>query len=105
MTLASNTHNSPFVMRRNALVGSKIRKDTRHHLTLVVASDRDQAAETSDAHLAEATLHLVGAYEAILRFSNESANSSKSPTFGNACRLLCATLVAMEEFTFLKWGE
>ena len=79
---------------------------TRPHLSLIGAGDREPAnAPTTDSHLADATIHLVRAYEAMDRFSQASVTSSRSPAFGIACRHLCTTLVAMDQFTQLIWGD
>jgi hypothetical protein len=87
-------------------VSSKAQLDTRRHLSLIDAGDSELViAPTSDSLLADATIHLVRAYEAIDRFSQASVTSSKSPAFVTACRHLCAVLVAMEQFTQLIWGD
>ena len=58
-----------------------------------------------DELLAEAVAHLVGAYEAIDEISRRRALPSTSPAFMSASRMLCATLVAIDEFSQLIWVE
>ena len=57
------------------------------------------SAAQTDSLLAEATAHLVWAYEAIDQFSQNSTKPWTSPTFLSTCRLLCATLAAIDEFS------
>ena len=79
---------------------------TRPHLSLIDAGDRELAtAPTTDSLLADATIHLVRAYEAIDRFSQASVTSSRSPAFATTCRHLCAALMAMDQFTQMIWGD
>ena len=59
----------------------------------------------TDSLLAEATAHLVGAYEAIDQFSLNSTKPWSSPTFLSTCRLLCATLAAIDEFSESMWAD
>ena len=59
----------------------------------------------ADALLADATAHLVEAYEAIDEFSRTSSLLSDSPTFLGACRCLCATLAAFDEFSQFLWAD
>jgi hypothetical protein len=87
-------------------VPSRALLGTRPHLSLIDAGDRELAtAPTTDSLLADATIHLVRAYEAIDRFSQASVTSSRSPAFAIACSHLCATLVAMDHLTQLIWGD
>jgi hypothetical protein len=80
--------------------------EARPHLSLIEAGDRELATPpTTDSLLADATIHLVQAYEAIDRFSQACVTSSRSPAFATACRHLCAALVAMDQFTQLIWGD
>jgi hypothetical protein len=58
----------------------------------------------TDSLLAEATAHLVLAYDAIDQFSEKSP-MPWSPTFVSTCRLLCATLVAIDEFSEPVWTD
>lgn len=71
--------------------------------------DREQRQDwrmsDQDALLADATAHLIEAYEAFDELSRKSSLPSTSPTFTNACRMLCATLVAMDEISQLVWVE
>jgi hypothetical protein len=72
--------------------------------TTLIGGQQWQSPQT-DALLADATAHLVQAYEAIDELLGKSSLLSKSPTFISACRGLCATLVAMDEFSQLIWVE
>jgi hypothetical protein len=59
----------------------------------------------TDELLADATAHLVEAYQAIDELLRKSSLLSKSPTFMSACQGICATLLAMDEFSQLIWLE
>ena len=71
--------------------------------------DREQRQDwrmsDQDALLADATAHLIEAYEVIDELSQKSSLPSMSPTLTNACRMLCATLLAIDEFSQLVWVE
>lgn len=79
--------------------------DTRPCLSLIHANRESATTPTTDSLLAEATIHLVRAYEAIDQFSRASVTSSRSPAFAVTCRHLCATLVAIDDFTQSVWGD
>jgi hypothetical protein len=59
----------------------------------------------ADTLLADATAHLVEAYEAIDELSRTSFLLSDSRTFLGACRCLCATLAAFDEFSQSVWAD
>ena len=72
--------------------------------TTQVAIQQWQSPQT-DTLLADATAHLVEAYEAIDELSRTSFLLSDSPTFLGACRCLCATLAAFDEFSESVWAD
>ena len=74
------------------------------HASLVVKLS-DAAESQRDSLLAEATAHLVRAYQAVDELSRFSRLPSISPTFVDACRTLCATLVSLDEVSQLIWSE
>ena len=62
-------------------------------------------AVQTDSLLAEATAHLLWAYEAIDQFSQRSSTPWSSSTFVSTCRLLCATLAAIDQFSESMWSD
>jgi hypothetical protein len=70
----------------------------------LVGSQQWQSPQT-DALLADATAHLVEAYEAIDELSRTSSLLTGSPTFLTASRCLCVTLAAMDEFSESAWAR
>jgi hypothetical protein len=75
-----------------------------------IGSDKETAGQPvqspqMDSLLADATAYLVEAYEAIDELSRTSSVLSGSPAFLGACRCLCATVVAFDEFSQLIWNE
>ena len=79
--------------------------DARPQRFLNVARGHAVSAAQTDSLLAEATAHLVWAYEAIDQFSQNSTKPWSSPTFLSTCRLLCATLAAIDEFSESIWAD
>ncbi len=79
--------------------------DARPQRFLNVSGGHEEPAVQTDSLLAEATAHLVWAYEAIDQFSQTSSMPWSSPTFLSTCRLLCATLAAIDEFSESMWAD
>ena len=61
--------------------------------------------EERDVLLASAIAHLLFAYDAIDEFSQESTKPWSSRAFVNACRFLCAALMAIDEFSESMWAD
>ena len=76
----------------------------KHILPGTSAGPGAQSTHT-DWLLADAIAHLLLAYEAIDVFSQDSTKSWNSPTFVSTCRLLCATLAAIDEFSESMWAD
>ena len=72
--------------------------------TARVGGQEGQSPQT-DLLLADATAHLVEAYEAIDELSQASSLLSGSPAFLGACRCLCATVAAFDQFSQMIWNE
>lgn len=79
-------------------------QDARPQRVHNVSGGREVPAAQTDSLLAEATAHLVWAYEAVDQFSQRRSMSWSSPTFVSTCRLLCATLAAIDEFSESMWA-
>jgi hypothetical protein len=79
--------------------------DARPQRVLHVSAGHEVPAAQIDSLLAEATVHLVLAYDAIDQFSEKSSMPWRSSTFVRTCRLLCATLVAIDEFSESVWTD
>ena len=79
--------------------------DARPQRVLNMSGGHEVPAAQTDSLLAEATAHLVGAYEAIDQFSQRSSTPWSSSTFVSTCRLLCATLAAIDEFSESMWAD
>jgi hypothetical protein len=58
-----------------------------------------------DALLADATAHLLSAYKAIDEFSQTATEPWTSRAFVSACQSLCATLIAIDEFSESTWAN
>lgn len=83
---------------------SEALSDSGRHLS-VVDLDVHEPGASSDSMLAEAIVHLVLAYEAIDQFSKSRLTPLGSTAFAAVCRNLCATLVAIDEYTELVWMD
>jgi hypothetical protein len=79
--------------------------DARPQRFLNVSGGREMPAVQTDSLLAEATAHLVWAYEAIDQLSQANSMPWSSSTFVSTCRLLCATLAAMDQFSESIWAD
>ena len=79
--------------------------DAKPQRVLHVSGGHEMPAAQTDSLLAEATAHLVLAYDAIDQFSEKSSMPWRSPAFVSTCRLLCATLVAIDEFSESVWTD
>ena len=58
-----------------------------------------------DALLADATAHLLSAYKAFDEFSQATIEPWSSSAFVSACQSLCATLIAIDEFSESTWAN
>jgi hypothetical protein len=58
-----------------------------------------------DALLADATAHLLSAHKAIDEFSQITTEPWSSRAFVSACQSLCATLIAIDEFSESTWAN
>jgi hypothetical protein len=58
-----------------------------------------------DVLLADATAHLLSAYQAIDEFSRTTTEPWSSRAFVSACQSLCATLIAIDEFSESTWAN
>ena len=79
--------------------------DARQQRLLNVSGVDKAPAVQTDWLLAEATAHLLWAYEAIDQFSQRSSMPWSSSTFVSTCRLLCATLAAIDQFSESVWAD
>ena len=79
--------------------------DTRLQQPLNMSGGHNVPAVQTDSLLAEATAHLLWAYEAIDQFSQRSSTPWSSSTFVSTCRLLCATLAAIDQFSESMWSD
>lgn len=84
---------------------TEILLEARPQRVLDLSGGHEVPAARTDSLLAEATAHLVLAYDAIDEFSGRSSMPWSSPTFVSTCRLLCATLVAIDEFSESLWAD
>ena len=79
--------------------------DARPQRYLNVSGGHEVPAVQTDSLLAEATAHLLWAYEAIDQFSQANSTPWSSSTFVSTCRLLCATLAAIDQFSESMWAD
>jgi hypothetical protein len=74
-------------------------------VALAGSADEHALASQRDTLLADATAHLLFAYEAIDAYAQSSAKPWSTCAFVNTCRFLCATLSAIDEFSESVWTD
>jgi hypothetical protein len=78
--------------------------DPREHFAVDVVAEHEVHPTHADVLLADATAHLLSAYAAMDKLSRNNTMLWSSPAFESACRLLCGTLVAIDEVSESTWA-
>jgi hypothetical protein len=86
-------------------VSTKTSRDPRRYFVPDAVAGSGVQPTNTDVLLADVTAHLLCAYAAMDKYSRYSTTPWSSPAFESACRLLCGTLVAIDEFSESIWAD